>query len=85
MFQLEPIIVEKNKLNIHHMILYECRINSNKRALFDKFASKKGAQCYSKNMPQSWSSCLSITYGWAVGSEGMIDEFSYSIFLYNGC
>nr|XP_027217094.1 DBH-like monooxygenase protein 1 [Penaeus vannamei] len=64
-----PIIEETNLQHVHHMLLYECHLpNSNKH--LEKFVAAKGAQCYDRNMPFSWSACNTPIVAWAVGSEG---------------
>lgn len=54
---------------VHHMLLYECHLPNSDKHL-DKFVEAKGAQCFDRNMPLSWSACNTPVVAWAVGSEG---------------
>lgn len=65
-----PVIKEGNWKYVHHMLLYECYA-SNSEQLFDKYVDAKGAQCYSANMPPSWTQCNIPIVAWAVGSDGI--------------
>ncbi|XP_042880664.1 DBH-like monooxygenase protein 1 isoform X2 [Penaeus japonicus] len=64
-----PLIEETNLQHVHHMLLYECHLPNSNRHL-EKFVAAKGAQCYDRNMPFSWSACNTPIVAWAVGSEG---------------
>ena len=61
---------------LHHIILYECHPNEKQTSRdFDAWVGKAGAQCYSKNMPNDWFSCVNPIIGWAVGSEGKLNLY----------
>lgn len=64
-----PVIEEENLQYVHHMLLYECHLPNSEKHL-DRFVEAKGAQCYNRNMPLSWSACNTPVVAWAVGSEG---------------
>ena len=68
-FQYEPLIQESNIAHVHHMILYECRLSETERH-YEKWVETKGAQCYTANMPVSWTACSTPIVAWAVGSDG---------------
>ncbi|XP_042889307.1 DBH-like monooxygenase protein 1 [Penaeus japonicus] len=67
----EPIIDEKNREHVHHMLLYECHLPESERH-YEKWLQVDGQQCFTPNMPMSWASCRSPLVGWAVGSEGEV-------------
>ncbi|XP_069169748.1 DBH-like monooxygenase protein 1 [Procambarus clarkii] len=64
-----PLIEEENLQHVHHMLLYECYLPNSDKHL-EKFVQAKGAQCYDRNMPLSWSACNTPIIAWAIGSEG---------------
>ncbi|KAK4288778.1 hypothetical protein Pmani_038210, partial [Petrolisthes manimaculis] len=64
-----PVITTEGEPHVHHMLLYECHI-TNSDQLMERFVSARGAQCYDRNMPYSWSACNTPIVAWAVGSEG---------------
>ncbi|ROT62616.1 dopamine beta hydroxylase [Penaeus vannamei] len=67
----EPIIEEKNRELVHHILLYECHLPESERH-YEKWLEVEGQQCFTPNMPLSWANCRSPLVGWAVGNEGEV-------------
>lgn len=64
-----PLVQEENVEQVHHIVVYECVLDDAEKH-YEKWLDVKGAQCYSENMPVSWSRCRTPLIVWAVGSDG---------------
>ncbi|XP_029532799.1 DBH-like monooxygenase protein 1 homolog [Oncorhynchus nerka] len=62
--RIEPLIQRGHENLVHHILLYQCNSNLNE--------SELGAshECYHPNMPDSFLTCETIVFAWAIGGEG---------------
>uniref|UniRef100_A0A8C8G641 DOMON domain-containing protein n=1 Tax=Oncorhynchus tshawytscha TaxID=74940 RepID=A0A8C8G641_ONCTS len=62
--RIEPLIQRGHENLVHHILLYQCDSNLNE--------SELGAshECYHPNMPDSFLTCETIVFAWAIGGEG---------------
>ena len=69
--QYTPVLAPHMSAYVHHMILYECRAQGSVgKEHLEQWMQHLGVQCYSPNMPESWSLCNMPIVAWATGSEG---------------
>ncbi|XP_041108248.1 DBH-like monooxygenase protein 1 homolog isoform X2 [Polyodon spathula] len=62
--KIEPLIQKGHENVVHHMLLYQCDSNLNDTDL------EMGHECFHPNMPDSYFTCESVIFAWAVGGEG---------------
>lgn len=56
---------------VHHFVLYACVVPDHLQEEYDEHARiHPGSQCFTPNMPPSWSLCNNVLIAWAVGGEG---------------
>ncbi|TRY57127.1 hypothetical protein DNTS_024001 [Danionella cerebrum] len=65
--RIEPLIQKGHENLVHHILLYQCDSNLNKSEI------NRGHECYHPNMPDSFFTCETVLFAWAIGGEG----FSY--------
>ena len=70
-FQYKPLIKKGMESFVHHLLVFQCYIEGNSEAFYQKWVGHHGAQCFSPDMPKSWLSCrYRPIIVWAIGSEG---------------
>uniref|UniRef100_A0A674C1U2 Monooxygenase, DBH-like 1 n=1 Tax=Salmo trutta TaxID=8032 RepID=A0A674C1U2_SALTR len=57
-------IIEGHENLVHHILLYQCDSNLNESEL------DASHECYHPNMPDSFLTCETIVFAWAIGGEG---------------
>ncbi|KAJ8008978.1 hypothetical protein DPEC_G00084040 [Dallia pectoralis] len=62
--RIEPLIEKGHENLVHHILLYQCDSRLNESELFS------GHECYHPNMPDSFRTCETIVFAWAIGGEG---------------
>ncbi|XP_065112794.1 DBH-like monooxygenase protein 1 homolog [Paramisgurnus dabryanus] len=62
--RIEPLIQKGHENLIHHILLYQCDSNLNKSEINQEH------ECYHPNMPDSFFTCETILFAWAIGGEG---------------
>ncbi|XP_024275743.1 DBH-like monooxygenase protein 1 homolog [Oncorhynchus tshawytscha] len=62
--RIEPLIQRGHENLVHHILLYQCDSTLNESEL------KAGHECYHPNMPDSFLTCETIVFAWAIGGEG---------------
>ncbi|NWW45498.1 MOXD1 protein, partial [Pedionomus torquatus] len=62
--QVEPLIQKGHENLVHHILLYQCSSNLNDSVL------DYGHECYHPNMPDSFLTCETVIFAWAIGGEG---------------
>jgi len=65
-FQIEPLIQKGHENLVHHILLYQCDSNLNKSEI------NRGHECYHPNMPDSFFTCETVLFAWAIGGEVII-------------
>lgn len=61
--QIEPLIQRGHENLVHHILLYQCDSNLNESEL------NASHECYHPNMPDSFLTCETIVFAWAIGGE----------------
>ncbi|XP_047931727.1 DBH-like monooxygenase protein 1 isoform X1 [Anser cygnoides] len=62
--KVEPLIQKGHENLVHHILLYQCSSNLNDSVL------DYGHECYHPNMPDSFFTCETVIFAWAIGGEG---------------
>uniref|UniRef100_A0A673G0K6 DBH-like monooxygenase protein 1 homolog n=1 Tax=Sinocyclocheilus rhinocerous TaxID=307959 RepID=A0A673G0K6_9TELE len=62
--RIEPMIQKGHGNLVHHILLYQCDSNLNKSEI------NRGHECYHPNMPDSFFTCETVLFAWAIGGEG---------------
>nr|XP_028579274.1 DBH-like monooxygenase protein 1 [Podarcis muralis] len=62
--QVEPLIQKGHENLVHHILLYQCSSSLNDSVL------DYGHECYHPNMPDSFLTCETVIFAWAIGGEG---------------
>ncbi|XP_032540358.1 DBH-like monooxygenase protein 1 isoform X2 [Chiroxiphia lanceolata] len=62
--KVEPLIQKGHENLVHHILLYQCNSNLNDSVL------DYGHECYHPNMPDSFLTCETVVFAWAIGGEG---------------
>uniref|UniRef100_A0A8C1Z4X2 Monooxygenase, DBH-like 1 n=1 Tax=Cyprinus carpio TaxID=7962 RepID=A0A8C1Z4X2_CYPCA len=62
--EIEPMIQKGHENLVHHILLYQCDSNLNKSEI------NRGHECYHPNMPDSFFTCETVLFAWAIGGEG---------------
>ncbi|XP_077076384.1 DBH-like monooxygenase protein 1 homolog [Siphateles boraxobius] len=62
--RIEPLIQKGHENLVHHILLYQCDSNLNKSEI------NRGHECYHPNMPDSFFTCETVLFAWAIGGEG---------------
>ncbi|XP_077208807.1 DBH-like monooxygenase protein 1 [Paroedura picta] len=62
--KVEPLIQKDHESMVHHILLYQCSSNLNDSVL------DYGHECYHPNMPDSFLTCETVIFAWAIGGEG---------------
>ncbi|KAF1663106.1 DBH-like monooxygenase protein 1, partial [Aptenodytes patagonicus] len=62
--KIEPLIQKGHENLVHHILLYQCSSNLNDSVL------DYGHECYHPNMPDSFLTCETVIFAWAIGGEG---------------
>uniref|UniRef100_A0A8C2PRQ4 Monooxygenase, DBH-like 1 n=1 Tax=Cyprinus carpio TaxID=7962 RepID=A0A8C2PRQ4_CYPCA len=62
--EIEPMIQKGHENLVHHILLYQCDSNLNKSEI------DRGHECYHPNMPDSFFTCETVLFAWAIGGEG---------------
>nr|XP_015210154.1 PREDICTED: DBH-like monooxygenase protein 1 isoform X1 [Lepisosteus oculatus] len=62
--RIEPLIQTGHSNLVHHILLYQCDSNLNESQL------DIGHECYHPNMPDSFLTCESVVFAWAIGGGG---------------
>uniref|UniRef100_A0A8C2PRT9 Monooxygenase, DBH-like 1 n=1 Tax=Cyprinus carpio TaxID=7962 RepID=A0A8C2PRT9_CYPCA len=62
--RIEPMIQKGHENLVHHILLYQCDSNLNKSEI------DRGHECYHPNMPDSFFTCETVLFAWAIGGEG---------------
>ncbi|XP_072265021.1 DBH-like monooxygenase protein 1 [Pyxicephalus adspersus] len=62
--KVEPLIQKGHESLVHHILVYECERDTNDTVL------EYGHECYHPNMPDSFFTCETVLYAWAIGGEG---------------
>ncbi|XP_036406018.1 DBH-like monooxygenase protein 1 homolog [Megalops cyprinoides] len=63
--RIEPLIQRGHENLVHHILLYQCDSNLNESEL------DLGHECYHPNMPDSFLTCETVVFAWAIGGEGL--------------
>ncbi|KTG37534.1 hypothetical protein cypCar_00029248 [Cyprinus carpio] len=61
--RIEPMIQKGHENLVHHILLYQCDSNLNKSEI------NRGHECYHPNMPDSFFTCETVLFAWAIGGE----------------
>uniref|UniRef100_A0A8C6V7K9 Monooxygenase DBH like 1 n=1 Tax=Naja naja TaxID=35670 RepID=A0A8C6V7K9_NAJNA len=64
--KVEPLIQKGHESIVHHILLYQCSSSLNDSVL------DYGHECYHPNMPDSFLTCQTVIFAWAIGGEGFI-------------
>ncbi|XP_060769945.1 DBH-like monooxygenase protein 1 homolog [Neoarius graeffei] len=62
--KIEPLIQKGHENLVHHILLYQCDSTLNEGEL------EIGHECFHPNMPDSFLTCQTIVFAWAIGGEG---------------
>ncbi|XP_018599031.1 DBH-like monooxygenase protein 1 homolog isoform X1 [Scleropages formosus] len=62
--RIEPLIQRGHENLVHHILLYQCDSGLNETEL------DLGHECYHPNMPDSFLTCETVVFAWAIGGEG---------------
>uniref|UniRef100_A0A8D2N7M7 Monooxygenase DBH like 1 n=1 Tax=Zonotrichia albicollis TaxID=44394 RepID=A0A8D2N7M7_ZONAL len=62
--KVKPLIQKGHENLVHHILLYQCSSNLNDSVL------DYGHECYHPNMPDSFLTCETVIFAWAIGGEG---------------
>ncbi|KAM6465739.1 DBH-like monooxygenase protein 1 isoform 2-T2 [Liasis olivaceus] len=62
--KVEPLIQKGHENVVHHILLYQCSSSLNDSVL------DYGHECYHPNMPDSFLTCQTVIFAWAIGGEG---------------
>ncbi|XP_060609364.2 DBH-like monooxygenase protein 1 isoform X1 [Anolis sagrei] len=62
--KVEPLIQKGHENVVHHILLYQCSSSLNDSVL------DYGHECYHPNMPDSFLTCETVIFAWAIGGEG---------------
>ncbi|XP_027032512.1 DBH-like monooxygenase protein 1 homolog isoform X1 [Tachysurus fulvidraco] len=62
--KIEPLIQKGHENLVHHILLYQCDSSLNESEL------KMGHECFHPNMPDSFITCQTVIFAWAIGGEG---------------
>nr|XP_020635575.1 DBH-like monooxygenase protein 1 isoform X1 [Pogona vitticeps] len=62
--KVEPLIQKGHENIVHHILLYQCSSSLNDSVL------DYGHECYHPNMPDSFLTCETVIFAWAIGGEG---------------
>lgn len=66
----EPILGPNHTALVHHMLLHECKFDSNDDIKkWNSYVTENGKACY-YDAPIEWEKCLTPIVAWAVGSKG---------------
>ncbi|XP_048106553.1 DBH-like monooxygenase protein 1 homolog [Alosa alosa] len=65
--RIEPLIQRGHENLVHHILLYQCNSSLGESDL------RVGHECFHPNMPDSFTTCETVVFAWAIGGEG----FSY--------
>ncbi|CAM2111756.1 DBH-like monooxygenase protein 1 isoform X1 [Caretta caretta] len=61
--KVEPLIQKDHGNLVHHILLYQCSSSLNDSVL------DYGHECYHPNMPDSFLTCETVIFAWAIGGE----------------
>ncbi|XP_005280343.1 DBH-like monooxygenase protein 1 isoform X1 [Chrysemys picta bellii] len=61
--KVEPLIQKGHGNLVHHILLYQCSSSLNDSVL------DYGHECYHPNMPDSFLTCETVIFAWAIGGE----------------
>ncbi|XP_036418630.1 LOW QUALITY PROTEIN: DBH-like monooxygenase protein 1 homolog [Colossoma macropomum] len=67
--RIEPLIQKGHENLVHHILLYQCDSSLNESEL------DMGHECFHPNMPDSFTTCETVIFAWAIGGEG----FTYPV------
>lgn len=62
-WQIEPLIQRGHENLVHHILLYQCDSS------LDETDLKRGHECFHPNMPDSFITCETVVFAWAIGGE----------------
>uniref|UniRef100_A0AAY4CW32 DOMON domain-containing protein n=1 Tax=Denticeps clupeoides TaxID=299321 RepID=A0AAY4CW32_9TELE len=62
--RIEPLIQKGHENLVHHILLYQCDRD------LDEDDLGTGHECYHQNMPDSFQTCETVVFAWAIGGEG---------------
>ncbi|XP_030638796.1 DBH-like monooxygenase protein 1 homolog [Chanos chanos] len=62
--RIEPLVQRGHESLVHHILLYQCDSSLNESDL------NLGHECYHPNMPNSFITCETVVFAWAIGGEG---------------
>ncbi|KAF4092099.1 hypothetical protein AMELA_G00017020 [Ameiurus melas] len=62
--KIEPLIQKGHENLVHHILVYQCDSTLNETEL------EIGHECYHPNMPDSFVTCQTVIFAWAIGGEG---------------
>ncbi|CAH1791597.1 unnamed protein product [Owenia fusiformis] len=62
--RIDPLVEEKNRGIVHHIVLYMCRMPASNIDMSDE----KPNICWESRMPENVTDCDSIMWGWGVGA-----------------
>ncbi|XP_052441790.1 DBH-like monooxygenase protein 1 homolog [Carassius gibelio] len=62
--RIEPMIQKGHENLVHHILLYQCDSDLNESEI------NRGHECYHPNMPDSFFTCETVLFAWAIGGEG---------------
>ncbi|KAL4649087.1 DBH-like monooxygenase protein 1 isoform X1 [Arapaima gigas] len=62
--RIEPLIERGHENLVHHILLYQCDSSLNETEV------DLGHECYHPNMPDSFLTCETVLFAWAIGGEG---------------
>ncbi|KAI5627751.1 DBH-like monooxygenase protein 1-like isoform X1, partial [Silurus asotus] len=63
--KVEPLIQKGHENLVHHILLYQCDSTLNESEL------ETGHECFHPNMPDSFMTCQTVIFAWAIGGEGL--------------
>ncbi|XP_035279504.1 DBH-like monooxygenase protein 1 homolog [Anguilla anguilla] len=63
--RIQPLIQTGHENLVHHILLYQCDSKLNESEL------DSGHECYHPNMPDSFLTCETVVFAWAIGGEGL--------------
>lgn len=61
--KIEPLIQKGHENVVHHILVYQCDSHLNDSEL------ELGHECFHPNMPDSYFTCESVIFAWAIGGE----------------
>ncbi|GAA6098113.1 DBH-like monooxygenase protein 1 homolog isoform X1 [Tachysurus ichikawai] len=62
--KIEPLIQKGHENLVHHILLYQCDSSLSESEL------EMGHECFHPNMPDSFITCQTVIFAWAIGGEG---------------